>query len=130
MDKDSPSVVAKQKFLGKRGLRLDVIQGVNGHDLFGSEYSYVYDEAVQENVTYRRDPQTGELTLKGQAGFLTAGERGYRGSMRKLFARLILTNVVGNVLVLDEDALFKCNFETKLRDLLAVPRCGNHVLHT
>jgi hypothetical protein len=130
LDPESASVRARQRFLGKNGIRVDAFEGVNGADLYGSEYDFVYDTAVGQNVTYRRHPQTGELTLKDQPGFLTAGERGYRGTMRKLFARLLLKNVTGNVLVMDDDALFHCDIFERLKSLLANPRCGNHVAST
>ena len=127
LDTDSQSTKDRQKYLGKNGIRVDAFEGVNGHQLWGSEYDYVYDEAVKQNVTYHRSPDTGALTLKDQPGFLTAGERGYRGSMRKLFGRLLLKKVTGNVLVMDDDALFDCDIWNKLKELLANQRCGSHV---
>jgi len=127
LNMESQAMKDRQKYLGKNGIRVDSFEGVNGRDLWGSEYDYIYDEAVKQNVTYHRSPDTGALTLKDQPGFLTAGERGYRGTMRKLFGRLLLKKVTGNVLVMDDDALFDCDIWNKLKELLADQRCGSHV---
>ena len=67
---------------------------------------------------------------QGQPGFLTAGERGYRAGMRKLFSSLIAQNVTGNVVVLDDDVLLRCDFHQRLKELLEKSRCGNHVALT
>jgi len=130
LDTESESTRSRQRFLGKNGIRVDAFEGVNGHELWGSEYDYIYDEAAKQNITYHRSPDTGALTLKDQPGFLTAGERGYRGTMRKLFGKLLLRKVTGNVLVMDDDAMFHCDIFDKLKVLLANSRCGSQVQST
>lgn len=47
--------------------------------------------------------------------------------MRKICTSLIESKHVGNVLVLDEDAVFHCNLKERLMALLKVARCGNYV---
>ena len=50
--------------------------------------------------------------------------------MRKLFAGLIAKNISGNVVVLDDDVLLRCDFNAQLKGLLQQPRCGNQVALT
>jgi len=130
INKNAPGIKARQRYLGKQGLRLDIHNGVDGNKQYGREYDFIFDEAVSQNITYNRNPKTGALTLKGQPGFLTAGERGYRAGMRKLFSSLIAQNVTGNVVVLDDDVLLRCDFHQRLKELLEKSRCGNHVALT
>eukprot|EP00039_Didymoeca_costata_P004938 m.77113 g.77113 ORF g.77113 m.77113 type:complete len:453 (+) comp12602_c0_seq4:167-1525(+) len=127
LDAFSPGIKQRQAFLGRNNVRLNVFHAVDGRELYGRQYSHVYDEVEGQNVSYHRDPQTGLLTVKGQPGFLTAGERGYRDSMSKLFRNLIQRNYTGNVLVVDDDVLFRCDFADKLKEVLQSPRCGNHI---
>ena len=124
------SVRSRQRFMGMNGFRVDPFLGVNGVKLYGTEYSFVFDPDTGQNLTYHKDPQTGDILFKDNPGFLTAGERGYRGTMRKLFAMLLSKNITGNVLVMDDDVLFHCKIFDRLKELLLEPRCGHHVAST
>lgn len=78
-------------------------------------------------------PGTDTVLEPGQRGYLTPGERGYMRSMYMLLEAAYRDPSKETVLVLDDDALFTCNFERDLSKLLAEPRCVvnlNSLLYT
>ena len=105
----------------------------NGQALYGAEYDSEYDTATNRTVlVWRRQAPVGQATevlRPGDPGYLTAGERGYLASMRRLLRMIRRSPRLERVLVMDDDVRFHCQLSSKLAALLEEPRCdGSGVL--
>lgn len=110
--------------LAKHGITLARLEAVNGHEAFAAQYGSELDAASGKLIkTYTT--ANGTVLRSSEPGFLTAGERGYLASMRKLFATLLDDPTATNVMVIDDDAVFACDFEHRMQAVLRHPRCGS-----
>eukprot|EP00042_Codosiga_hollandica_P042477 m.390021 g.390021 ORF g.390021 m.390021 type:complete len:494 (+) comp56338_c0_seq7:2743-4224(+) len=119
----------RRDFLRTFGIELERWPAVNGSATFNaSEYGTMIDPKKHKTVRTWLNPQNKVLTREGaEDGFLTLGERGYLASMKKLFEHVLTKPEVDSVMVIDEDAVFDCNFREQLLHVLQQPRCGSIV---
>eukprot|EP00051_Salpingoeca_urceolata_P006279 m.83232 g.83232 ORF g.83232 m.83232 type:complete len:439 (-) comp14760_c0_seq2:111-1427(-) len=118
----------RRAYLDPQGIALERYMAVNGHQEFGHMYTKQFDAVNNVTITTYTD-HSGLKIRTGEPGFLTAGERGYRQSMKRLFQMLLKENSVKTVMVTDDDVVFSCHFATHLRSVLSQPRCGGHLSH-
>lgn len=138
MSGETPRIAALKRFLKRHMIELRVFAATNGSSQFAGDYETVA-------VAGGGQPKTamvvnGERVFRGDPGFLTAGERGYLSTMRRLFRMLsgkrAAARSAGNwtgdtgptlvgppVLVVDDDVVFACAFGDRLVEALSQPRC-------
>ena len=122
-----------ENILAGHGVHVRRFFAANGQALYGAEYDSEYDTATNRTVlVWRRQAPVGQATevlRPGDPGYLTAGERGYLASMRRLLRMIRRSPRLERVLVMDDDVRFHCQLSSKLAALLEEPRCdGSGVL--
>lgn len=145
---ESQNYLSRKAFLKRHNIELRLFPAVDGAAAFGSRYSVRNvtrpiteqqkaaksagngDEFITEQKMVYMDPDTGIESIEGEKGFLKPGERGYTASMRALFKLGIETTdgSMDRVMVIDDDALFSCEFERDLTLALSQARCASPVM--
>ena len=122
----------RRDYLESFGIKLQRWPAVNGSAVFkASEYETIPDGTAANKTTRRwYDASRKKWAHEDKDdGFLTLGERGYLASMKKLFESALTDPEAKTILVIDEDAIFDCDFRARLLDVLSSPRCGGHIHH-
>ncbi|KAA8496146.1 hypothetical protein FVE85_2301 [Porphyridium purpureum] len=115
----------RRSFLKQHGIELRRMMAVDGAAVFGMHYS-----TDEKGKSVYVDPKTKQRFVEGRPGYLSPGERGYQATMYKLFSELSEPGRIasGNILVVDDDVVFECDFKEKLTRLLSEQRCSTMVL--
>eukprot|EP00041_Stephanoeca_diplocostata_P035439 m.1249312 g.1249312 ORF g.1249312 m.1249312 type:complete len:443 (+) comp24701_c0_seq36:443-1771(+) len=130
LDGHEPRFDERRSFLEKHGINLERFPAVDGRIKFADDYKQVveYDTKTGEKHVQmhwvKKGPEGSVVLKPGDRGYLTMGERGYLASMRAVLKMAYADESCTSIMVIDDDAVFSCNFGSDLTKLLSEPRCG------
>lgn len=109
MDGSEQNYLYRREYLKGHDIDLERMPGVDGQATYGNRYSTTLEGGTV--VRIYTNPVTKKQTREGKEGYLTAGERGYLATMRKLFEDVLARPEVKTVMVVDDDSVFSCSFK-------------------
>lgn len=121
-DEAAHNFEVRRAYLAKHDIELRKFDAVNGQQEFGNRFSIHTMEDGVDRFSYL-NPVTQERITEKSPEFLKPGELGYTASMKRVMMAA-QAEQLPQVMVIDDDAIFTCNFAEDLKRVLAQTRCA------